>query len=99
MISSRTPEGERNRCPVCGQAVQIEPSRPFGDAPCPACGALLWFVAGDPGLRLFDPVAPGLAERLAEHLGISPEEVRASRPEELGIDSLDLAELLSEFEG
>ena len=41
--SSRTPEGEPNRCPVCGKALQIEPSRPPGDAPCPHCGTLLWF--------------------------------------------------------
>ena len=41
--SSRTPEGEPNRCPVCGKDLQIEPSRPPGDAPCPHCGTLLWF--------------------------------------------------------
>jgi uncharacterized Zn finger protein (UPF0148 family) len=41
--STRTPEGEPNRCPVCGKPLQIEPSRPPGDAPCPHCGHLLWF--------------------------------------------------------
>mgnify|MGYP000928657959 FL=1 len=41
--SSRTPEGEPKRCPVCGHAVRIDPSRPPGDAPCPHCGHLLWF--------------------------------------------------------
>jgi hypothetical protein len=41
--SSRTPEGEPNRCPVCGSAVRVDPSRPPGDAPCPHCGHLLWF--------------------------------------------------------
>jgi hypothetical protein len=45
-ISSRTPEGEPNRCPVCRHQLTIEPSRPPGDAPCPRCGVLLWF-AGD----------------------------------------------------
>jgi hypothetical protein len=44
-ISSRTPEGESNRCPVCGNVLAIEPSRPPGDAPCPYCGSLLWFSA------------------------------------------------------
>lgn len=43
-VSTRTPEGEPNRCPVCGHAVHIEPSRPPGDAPCPSCGTLLWFT-------------------------------------------------------
>lgn len=41
--SSRTPEGEPHRCPLCGNALRIEPSRPPGDAPCPHCGHLLWF--------------------------------------------------------
>ncbi len=41
--SSRTPEGEPNRCPVCGKDLCIEPSRPPGNAPCPHCGSLLWF--------------------------------------------------------
>jgi anti-anti-sigma regulatory factor len=43
-ISSRTPEGRPNHCPVCGFDLQIEPSDPAGDAPCPQCGHLLWFV-------------------------------------------------------
>jgi hypothetical protein len=41
--SSRTPEGEPNRCPVCGNAVRLDPSVPSGDAPCAFCGFLLWF--------------------------------------------------------
>ncbi len=43
-IATRTPEGNPNHCPVCGAFVIIEPSRPPGDAPCPACGVLLWFA-------------------------------------------------------
>jgi anti-anti-sigma factor len=42
-ISSRTPEGASNDCPICGTRVRIDPSRPPGDAPCPNCGHLLWF--------------------------------------------------------
>jgi hypothetical protein len=45
VISSRTPEGEDNRCPLCGHALRLDPSRPPGDAPCPCCGVLLWFPA------------------------------------------------------
>ncbi len=48
MISSRTPEGTPNFCPVCGQDVRIDPSTvPLRDAPCPQCGCLLHFP--DPG--------------------------------------------------
>lgn len=41
--SSRTPEGEPNRCPFCNKKIRIEPSTPPGDAPCPFCGCLVWF--------------------------------------------------------
>lgn len=43
IISSRTPEGEPNRCAVCGHRCRIEPSCLTPDAPCPSCGQLLWF--------------------------------------------------------
>jgi anti-anti-sigma factor len=49
VISSRTPEGRPNRCPVCGSDIVIEPSNPAGDAPCPACGHLLWFTFVESG--------------------------------------------------
>ena len=49
-ISSRTPEGVPNRCPVCGAVVCVEPSRPSGDAPCPRCGHLLWFLCNKLGV-------------------------------------------------
>ncbi len=44
VISSRTPEGRSGRCPVCRNRVCIEPSSPTGDAPCPSCGHLIFFV-------------------------------------------------------
>jgi hypothetical protein len=47
VISSRTPEGDPNRCPFCGKDTRTEPSTvPLRDAPCPHCGSLLWFVGG-----------------------------------------------------
>jgi anti-anti-sigma factor len=49
VISSRTPEGQSNHCPVCGSHIKIEPSDPPGDAPCPRCGHLLWFAWEDFG--------------------------------------------------
>jgi hypothetical protein len=52
VISSRTPEGDPNCCPICGCRLRLEPTRPPGDAPCPQCGHLLWFAeSGDPGVR------------------------------------------------
>jgi anti-sigma B factor antagonist len=44
MISSRTPEGYPNRCPVCGKSDLLNPSLfSTHDATCPHCGSLLWF--------------------------------------------------------
>lgn len=50
-VSSRTPEGVPNRCPVCGKAVVVEPSDPARDAPCPHCGHLLWFDPAEAEIR------------------------------------------------
>lgn len=97
-ISSRTPEGTPNHCPVCNSTFRIEPSQPFGDAPCPACGTLLWFIAGGEGPRFFDPEASGLVEVVAARLGASTDAVRAGRLDELGLDSLDVVELVMELE-
>jgi acyl carrier protein len=57
VISSRTPEGEPNSCPVCHATINIEPSQPSGDAPCPNCGHLLWFNTTSAGIRLYDAKA------------------------------------------
>jgi anti-anti-sigma factor len=77
VISSRTPEGQPNHCPVCGEHLKIEPSDPAGDAPCPRCGHLLWFTwenVGDahvitPMGKLLHP--KGLGD-LSESLAIRP---------------------------
>lgn len=63
MISSRTPEGVPNHCPVCGQRLRIEPSPDTLDAPCPHCGQLLWFRAEQewPQAKAnLPPLRPGL---------------------------------------
>ena len=46
-ISSRTPEGHPNRCPVCRRRLRLSPSGPIADAPCPHCGSLVWFPAAN----------------------------------------------------
>ena len=104
-ISSRTPEGSANHCPVCDALVCIEPSQPPGDAPCPHCGSLLWFLPTSKGMRLHDSetVAP-LRERILDaicgNLGVSKEEVShaLSFNEDFGRDSLNVVELVMELE-
>lgn len=53
--SSRTPEGSPNHCPICGTSLRLEPSQPAGDAPCPACGHLLWFLTPYPSPAALSP--------------------------------------------
>jgi mannitol/fructose-specific phosphotransferase system IIA component (Ntr-type) len=80
--SSCTPEGESNRCPVCGHDVLLEPSLPTGDATCPQCGQLLWFPMGvgawglqrllisDPDIRTKAHAIAAILDRLIETEGL-----------------------------
>lgn len=106
-ISSRTPEGSPNHCPVCGNGVRIEPSL-FGEAPCPCCGHLLWFfvLRGEPRFFVSED-STGIREqilaRICENLGVERDALiwRSSglkSQSEVGIDSLDLVELVMELE-
>ena len=79
-ISSRTPEGEPNRCPLCGADICLDPSRPPGDAPCNQCGTLVWFPFGK-------------KDRQGRWI------TRAtSFTKDLGLDSLEMADLILTFE-
>jgi acyl carrier protein len=85
--------------------VRIESSKPFGDAPCPHCGSLLWFLATPAALRFAPPdrvedIQELVLGRLAGRLAVSKEALRAnpSLPRERGIDSLELVELIVELE-
>lgn len=82
-ISSRTPEGLPNRCPICGRRVILEPSDPTGDAPCPDCGHLLWWFQQRSGGE------SGAARQVS---------LDSSFVDDLGSDSLDLVEWVMELE-
>jgi acyl carrier protein len=104
-ISSRTPEGEPKLCPVCGALICIEPSGPSGDAPCPSCGVLLWFLRTSDGVSLYEinriaPIRERVAELLARLFQRSKDELARSFSsfEDFGADSLDMVELVMELE-
>src|SRR5215204_4953528 len=97
IISSRTPEGEPDQCPLCGARVHVEPSQPTGDAPCPHCGHLLWFSRSAAGTQVFDyqdvsPYWEQVANVISESLGISEKQITGgtSFSADIGADSLDL---------
>ena len=77
-ISSRTPEGWPNQCPLCGQAITITPSPGTFDAPCPHCGHLLWFPDPTrlPPLWTRDTNIDAAAYALPSEIRIAPHVVR-----------------------
>src|SRR4051794_22755706 len=97
-VSSRTPEGEPNLCPVCDALICVDPSPSTGDGPCPCCGVLLWFLPTSTGVRLYEtnriaPIRERVANVLSRLLGASKEELGRfpSFLEDIGMDSLDMA--------
>lgn len=108
VISSRTPEGSPNRCPMCGNSVCIEPSLPLGEAPCPCCGHLLWFVVFRDEVRFFAPeeseeLRERVLDRIRANLGVNKDQLTwgpsgLSFQSDAGLDSLDLVELVMELE-
>ncbi len=104
-ISSRTPEGQPNHCPVCSAHVCIDPSPLFGDATCPRCGSLLWFLNVESRCQVFErSQSRSLRDRViaivAEQLGVTPDKVTEQTVliNDLGGDSLDTVELILELE-
>jgi acyl carrier protein len=97
---------------VCGAYVQVEPSRPPGDAPCPNCGTLLWFNFAVGGAWFYEasrlePIFDRLREILAPYLIVEKEHITLAtsvrRPDDpysrdVGIDSLDLIEVVMNVE-
>lgn len=95
-VSSRTPEGLPSRCPLCNADTAIEFSPTTRDAVCPNCGCLLWESAAN---------LEGVRKRIAELLGVSPEEITTdlafrelSFLKEIGAVSLDTVELVMQLE-
>lgn len=81
----------------------IEPSILFGDAPCPNCGTLLWFHQGSAGATFFaEQRAELLRQRvrafLAEHGLSALEDPTQEQLQALGMDSIELVELMMELE-
>lgn len=87
--SSRTPDGQPGRCPVCGADVTVDPAEPLGDAPCPACGVLIWplDVGGVRRWIMADEYTPEQRERFAEI-------IRRAK----GGDSLDWVDVIMELD-
>lgn len=104
-ISSRTPEGVPNHCPICDTSICVEPSHPPGDAPCPNCGTLLWFFETSTGMRFYEsktiaPLRDQILQTICENLGVNRERINPTTSfiEDVGAESLDIVELVMELE-
>jgi acyl carrier protein len=104
-VSSRTPEGAPNHCPVCDKPICIAPSHPPGDAPCPNCGTLLWFFASSAGVRFYEskmvaPLRDKILQIICMNLGVNQEQVTSTTAfvAAVGGNSLDIVELILELE-
>src|SRR5258708_694907 len=84
MISSRTPEGSPHECPICHNTTSLEPCYPGGDSVCPSCGHLLWLFR----------------DRVHKITGVPLEQIKFETllSDGLGVDSLDLVEVVMEIE-
>jgi acyl carrier protein len=104
IVSSHTPEDAPNWCPLCRAAIRIEPSSGTLDAPCPACGALLWFLPTSQGPVIYSAVtASAVFDRardiFAENLGINVDALDAGTfTREIDADSLNVVELVMAIE-
>ena len=85
--------------------VIVEPSVLVGDATCPRCGQLLWFIQSPDETRFFDAkqshaIKDRITDIIANQLGVDREQI-ANNPallHDMGVDSLDVVELVMELE-
>jgi acyl carrier protein len=105
IISSRTPEGDPQHCPICDTLFCLEPSLALGDAPCPSCGTLLWFFPTLAGMRFYEskavaPLREKILQAMCEKLAVTRELLAptASFVDDVGVDSLDRVELMMALE-
>ena len=85
--------------------VIVEPSVFIGDATCPRCGQLLWFIQTPESTRFFDarqtsPTRDRVIDIVANQLGVDRDKV-ANNPSFLNdfcADSLETVELIMKIE-
>ena len=83
--------------------MQIEADLLFGEVPCPGCGQLLWFIRLATEVLVYpknsDLVADRFLDALSRGTGIAKTLIAPGMPfEQLSLDSLEVAELVLEFE-
>ena len=95
-----TRQGVPARCPACAAVICMEPARPVGEAPCPYCGRMLWFVYLPERVLYYtvEEVSRRKRDKIVEVF--SPRVTKDDRGFWTGLhmDSLDYAELVLDME-
>ena len=85
--------------------VIVTPSVFTGDATCPRCGQLLWFIQTEETTRLFDgqqssTIRDRIVDIVANRLGVDGDKISNHHTvlRDFGVDSLDAVELVMELE-
>ncbi|MCA9212309.1 MAG: hypothetical protein KDB27_04525 [Planctomycetales bacterium] len=104
-ISSRTPEGEPARYPLCSADVVVEPSVFIGDGTCPNCGQLIWFLQSPLETRVFSlsssvELRDRIINTISKQLNVPRDRIPNNSLflDDIGVDSLDTVELVMELE-
>lgn len=103
-LSPRAPQGVSNQCPLCRSTIAADTPLPDGELRCPQCGGRLWLLHCTAGLRYHEadavpPVRERVRDIVARKFTVPPEQLTGSVTfEDLGLDSLDVAELIMELE-
>jgi acyl carrier protein len=98
--SSRSLEGVPGTCPACGTVICLEPAGPVGDAPCPYCGQVLWFIHFV-GQMLFyrrEDVAAVRRQKMADALAQWAKKHGADLRVADELDSLDIIDVFHHLE-
>ncbi len=95
-ISSNTDDGHSAACPSCGSVFLIAATSQRGDAPCPVCGRLVWYLAFPTRVFCFKSLVE--VERLIEQIRDGSVHDRSQPWNEAAIDSIELAEWLVALE-
>jgi acyl carrier protein len=98
--SSRSLEGVPGTCPACGAVICLEPAGAVGDAACPYCGHLLWFVhlAGQMVFYPQEEVAAARRQKMAKALAQWSRKHGADLRQADELDSLDVIDMFRHLE-
>lgn len=103
-MSPRAPLGVSNQCPLCRSTLAGESPTADGELPCPGCGGRLWLLNTTAGRRYHQAERVGpIRERVIDVVEGKFPEARGHLTgtttfEDLGADSLDVAEVIMEIE-